>query len=185
MIILKNQAQFEAQLEAAVRQQLMESFLPVAKAVVYEMAEAFVVGDEGYAGTPEWTGNAAANWYLTTGQPATEFREFFDDPEYPLPEGGESPYSGHEPRKAAVRMSMDRIRRALDQIQDPNVTLYVTNTAPYLADYQPYGEGAKFRVANLWPMSPARNVVRTINSLRTASYMQVQAWKKGVPRWSK
>ena len=78
-----------------------------------------------------------------------------------------------------------RIRRALDQIQDPNVTIYVTNTAPYLADYQPYGEGAKFRVANLWPMSPARNVVRTINSLRTASYMQVQAWKKGGPRWSK
>jgi len=182
MIRITNLPQFEAALEAAVQRELRQSFLPVAKAVVYDMAKAFINGDEGYAGTPQWSGNAAANWYLTAGQPATQFREYFDTPEYPLPEGVEPPYSGHEPRQEALQISLSRIRQELAAINQTDVTLYLTNTAPYLGQYQPYDEagGPKFRVANLWPMSPARNVVRTINSLRTASYMQIQAWKKGV-----
>jgi hypothetical protein len=154
--------------------------VPVFKGIVMEAARALVVGDFRYAGTPEWSGNAAANWWPSVSGPVGTFVEYFHDPKYP---GPPSEYNGtNNQRGAATEMSLARVKLFLDELTGIPTTVYVTNTAPYLQEYRPYGtdaNGPAFRLENLYPLSAARAVIGMNQRIANASDQQVKAWKAG------
>lgn len=178
---IKNLAAFSAAMDRAVQEAILTKVVPAVKGAILDMAGAVIEGEAGYVGTPEWKGNAVANWYLTFDSPATSYQQFFDDPPAPGDPGfeGESPYSANSPRANAVQISLARVRAAMATAPALPRAMYLTNTAPYLNRYQPYaGDGAPlFRLANLFPMSTTRAAVRTTAKIRAANGAQFDAWR--------
>jgi hypothetical protein len=177
----KNLDAFGAALKIAVTKAVEKDVVPIYKGVVLEAAAALVTGDFRYAGTPEWSGNAAANWWPSMGAPGGDFIEFFNDVPYEKDAKNSSPYNGTDAQRAgATSLSLERVRTYLASLQGiPREPIFITNTAPYLASYQPYGDGAKFRTENLWPLSALRAAVFMNQRVASASQDQLQAWKQG------
>lgn len=172
-----NKAAFMKDVERKLRAALDREVLPVFKGVVMEATKALVEGDFRYAGTPEWSGNAAANWWPSIGAPASEFNAYFTDPKWP---GPASEYSAQNPRTEATAMSIARVDAFLRSMTAaPSGSVWITNTAPYLEDYQPYGDGALFRLENLYPLSAMRAVAMMNDRINNADVAQVKAWKAG------
>lgn len=82
-------------------------------------------------GTPQWSGNLAATWRMTVGQPAVGYSDsvfkgvdlggIASDPE---------PFNRHAPNTAALHYAKDiaKSSAALIRLGAP---VYITNTAPY------------------------------------------------------
>lgn len=178
-----NLAEFNKGLEAAVMRGIEQDIVPVFKGVVMEAARALVLGDFRYAGTPEWSGNAAANWWPSVEAGVQPFIAFFQD----VPRPGEKdfsadfkpPYSAASPRAEAVAMSLSRIEAFLKELPALPKKVVIQNTAPYLQEYQPYGDGKVFRLENLYPLSAMRAAVFMNERVAAASVQQLDAWKKG------
>lgn len=152
--------------------------VPVFKGIVMEAAHALVEGDYRYAGTPEWSGNAAANWWPTSDSPATNFEQFFSDPPYPDPEGP-SKFSAKNPREEAVDESIGRVQEFLENLRGLPTHIFLTNTAPYLQEFEPYGSGRQFRLENLYPLSAMRAATFLQARVNAATSEQMTTWKQG------
>lgn len=180
---ITNLGQFNEAFEAAVMRGIEQDVVPVFKGVVMEAARALVLGDFRYAGTPEWSGNAAANWWPSVEPGVQPFIEFFQD----VPRPGDKdfttdfkpPYSAAAPRPEAIEMSLARVAAFLKELPPIPTKVYIQNTAPYLQEYQPYGDGKVFRLENLYPLSAMRAAVFMNERVATASAQQLDAWKKG------
>lgn len=176
----KNLDAFMADVKRKVMLGIEQDVVPVFKGVVMEAAVDLVSGDGRYAGTPEWSGNAAANWWPTLNGPASAFVPYFNDPKWP---GPPSDYNGNaNQREAAVAISVTRVRQFLQQmpkIGSSKVIVYLTNTAPYLPEYQPYGDGATFRLENLYPLSAMRAAMALNAEVANASKSRLESWKVG------
>lgn len=171
---------FMADVKRKVMLGIEHDVVPVFKGVVMEAAHALVVGDFRYAGTPEWSGNAAANWWPSVSGGGGAFVEYFDNPAHDSTgPNKKSPYDGNEnQRTEATNLSIERVSTFLKALTGIPNTVYVTNTAPYLQDYQPYGtSGPKFRLENLYPLSAARAVIGMNERIATASQQTINEWK--------
>ena len=179
----KNTDAFFTDVKRKLLVSIEKDVVPVFKGVVMEATTRLVSGDGRYAGTPEWTGNAAANWWPSTSGPGGAFIEYFHDPAWP---GAPSEYDGNEhQRAAAVELSLARVRLFLQELPGIPSTVYITNTAPYLLNYQPYGSGASggsaptFRLENLYPLSAMRAATALNAEVSAATTGQYNAWKAG------
>jgi hypothetical protein len=182
---ITNFGAFKAAMDQAVAHAIATKVVPAVKGAVLEMAERVIQGGDGYVGTPEWKGNAVANWYADFDAPVTTFTQFFDDPPAPDDDDYEvaSEYSAKNPREAAVQMSLDRVRAKLRGGPALPTKIFITNTAPYLGLYEPYKEGGPLpRASNIFPMSTARAAARISAKLAVAGKTQGQlaAWRAKV-----
>lgn len=182
---ITNLGAFSAAMDRAVLQAITTKIVPAVKGAVLEMAERVIQGEDGYVGTPEWKGNAVANWYVTYETPAVSFTRFFDEPPSPEDDDYELPseYSAKNPRDEAVQMSLSRAKEALRGGPVMPTKIFLANTAPYLGAYEPYKDGGPLpRVVNLFPMSTVRAAVRTNERLATAAKKpgQLAAWRAKV-----
>jgi hypothetical protein len=179
-----NLPEFNTALEAAVMRGIEKDIVSVFKGVVMQAAQALIAGDFRYAGTPEWSGNAAANWWPSVDGGPQPFEEFFHDVPRPgqrdFPRDFVSPYSAATPRPEAIEMSELRIKAFLQELPGIPKQVVIQNTAPYLLEYQPYGPSQKtFRLENLYPLSATRAVLFMNQQVASASRQQLDAWKVG------
>jgi hypothetical protein len=80
-------------------------------------------------GTPEWSGELAANWRITVGAPATGYTEsIFKN--HPLPGPLPEPFSKLRPNEAALNYARAASAEALSLIH-VGVNVYISNSAPY------------------------------------------------------
>lgn len=179
----KDLAAFNTALEAAVLKGIEQDIVPIFKGVVMEAANALVRGAYGYVGTPEWSGNAAANWWPSVDGAPQPFVEYFmdvprpSDPDFPA--NFEPPYSATSPRTEAEEMSISRIAGFLRELPGIPKKVVLENTAAYLLAYQPYGVGPVFRMENRYPLSAMRAAMRLNEEISTASRQQLDQWKVG------
>lgn len=174
-----NKAAFSAGMKVSVVAAVARDIVPMFKGVVMEAARALVSGDYRYAGTPEWTGNAAANWWPSSDAPASNFETFFSDPGEPGFKE-RSPYNGNANQRAgAVDISLVRIDGFLRELPGIPSKVFLTNTAPYLQEYQPYGDGRVFRLENLYPLSAYRAALFLNPRIAMADTAQFAAWREG------
>lgn len=176
---------FNAELDKAFQALLEQEVVPIFKGVVMEATQALVSGDQrfAYAGTPQWSGNAAANWWPSTDGSVQPFEEIFHVP-HPGEKGyvfGETePYSSKEnPNEEAIEMSLLRVRGFLEALPGIPQQVVVENTAPYLLEYQPYGTGPVFRLENLYPLSAMRAAVFMNELVNEANAADFARWKQG------
>lgn len=87
-------------------------------------------------GTPEWTGNAAASWRLTVGQPAIGHTE---TPFKHVDLGGiainPEPFSKLRPNHDAIHYALSIAKSELPFVR-LGTDIYITNTAPYAAEVE-------------------------------------------------
>lgn len=179
MLRFKDLPQFERALTAAVHRKLEERARPVLKGIVYEAAKAFIEGGFGYAGTPQWKGNAAANWHITEPGQVAPYIVYFEDPPAPGEAGYEGPskYSAKNPRLEALQISLNRVEGQLKNSTAMRLTL--VNSAPQLGIYTPYADdGTYFRMENHWPLSPGRLVGRLAQRARTLTAAEVAMYRE-------
>ena len=158
MMRIKNPAKLQAALKAATLVAIQREVLPVFRAGIYLSARFLITPDEGYEGTPQWTGNAAANWYLARGRGRTGYVDYFPE----IPNVIDAYSASEDPNESAVRMSLRRVRGALMEVGIQNTKVSLYNPTPYLAEYRPYGGSETFRMTN----SPAATVDRAALKLR-------------------
>lgn len=147
---------FKLRLYARLKQIVDVKVVPVFKGVFYQMALDML---DLQGGTPQFSGNASANWYPSVNTASREF-----DPNA-VPEvygTRETPYSLHaNPNWEAIDISHQRIRAFLDSLPINATRLVLVNNAPYLREYEPFGGDKLFRAENLWPVTADRVVERT------------------------
>lgn len=128
---------------------------PVFKGVFYQATMRMLDLD---GGTPQYSGNASANWYPSVGTPSGEYNPNLM-PDVPR---GEEPYSLRgNPNWAALEMSQARVMGFLASLPRTANKLILTNNTPYLRQYEPFGGDRLFRAQNLWPVTPDRVVEQT------------------------
>lgn len=178
---IKNMQEFRSGMATAFVRILQNEVAPMVKGVALEVLETLIQGDESYVGTPQWKGNAAANWYVTQGSPAVTYQEFFTEPLAPGDSGfdGEpSEYSARNPRPEAVSMSLGRGRSVLAAITGIPTKIFITNTAPQLHEFRPFGPGSRiFRAENVWPITSDRVIYRMGAKISHATVDQIARWK--------
>jgi hypothetical protein len=85
-------------------------------------------------GTPEWSGELAANWRITVGAPASGYSEtIFKERPFPgpLPE----PYSRVQPNEAALNFARSISREALPLIH-VGAQVFISNPTPYAMEVE-------------------------------------------------
>lgn len=145
MMKLKNPQKLRAALTVALMQAIEREVLPIFKSSLYKVSMTLLTDTgNGYLGTPQWSGNAAANWYITWGGAPAKFFEYYESSI-----NDDSPYSALDPNREAVDLSRRRIAGALKQMNVRMVAkVAISNPTPYLEEYAPYGGEKTFRMVN-------------------------------------
>jgi len=178
MMKLKNPAKLQAALRAALMVAIEREVLPVFRSTIHKVAMTLLTDTgNGYLGTPQWSGNAAANWYVTWGGKSASFFEYYESSIQ-----DDSPYSALEPNREAVDLSRRRIIGALKQLNMGTVAkVGLQNPTPYLEEYVPYGGDKQFRMVNSPAASIAMAHSRLVFEFSTITRMKA-AQAKGM--WS-
>lgn len=162
-------AALRAAMLVRVKQIVEQRVVPVFKGLFYHMAMRMI---ELEGGTPQYSGNAAANWYPSVGAPSSQY----DPNAVPELQPGQHPHSLHaNPNWDAMVQSQQRIRDFLERLPANATTLTLVNNTPYLREYQPYGGDQSFRAENLWPITADRVVAQT--RFQFAGYKNNPAWR--------
>lgn len=168
---LKMTPQGKAALRAALVVRILQivdtRVRPVMRGIFYQMSMRLLDLD---GGTPQYSGNASANWYPSVGTPSAEY-----DPNL-MPDipRGEEPYSLRaNPNWEALTISQDRVRNFLQGLPKSANKLVLANNTPYLREYTPFGGDTVFRAENLWPVTPDRVVEQTRMQFRATKRSSV------------
>ena len=140
---------------------------PVMKGIFYQMSMRMLDLD---GGTPQYSGNASANWYPSVDTPSGDY-----DPDL-MPDiaPGEQPHSLRaNPNWEALTLSQARVMTFLKSLPAGANKLILANNTPYLRQYQPFGGVDTFRAENLWPVTPDRVVEQTRMQFRATKHSSV------------
>ena len=140
---------------------------PVMHGIFYQMTMRLLNLD---GGTPQYSGNASANWYPSVGTKSGAY-----DPNL-MPDiaPGDAPYSLRgNPNWEALTLSQQRVMTFLQTLPAGANKLILTNNTPYLRQYQPFGGDSLFRAENLWPITPDRVVEQTRMQFRATRHSSV------------
>lgn len=127
-------------------------------------------------GTPEWSGNLAANWRVGIGAAPTDYDDVFKDAlsKDPTP-GARSPYSRQTPNQSALHYARVNAREVIHNVSLVG-DVYIANTTPYAYEVETNSVNGRpfIRTVNL-PIEMVYAAVDRYNVQREISEVEARA----------